>query len=838
MDVLNRIQTEHELYFSYSNDLVEGKSVTLQVETSSRQALLDTLLHPLGLTAFSKSKAFYVIGPYIENRPLIVHVSDYSSSNPLPFAYVKLGIDDFYQPTDGKGNLQVKANDLRLGMEVSYVGYSSFSSKLYVVSKEGKDTIRIALNPLIKGLSVVTILEYINSAIALKDDYSTIELRPDAMEVLPGLPESDILLTTQMIPGVESNDETASGLNVRGGQRDQLLIYWDRIPVYHTAHYFGSITSLIPSAVTLVNVYRNYIPASYNGGASGLLDIHAFDRKSEKASGEINLTSTHVDATARLPISKSFSIDVAARSSYNHLITTPTFNAYTLKLFEGSKVEVFEDASSDLDDEVGLSTQLAFNDVNAKITWNPSAKNTISASFLTNANRFNLSVEEDEFDNSSFQDHDVRSTGFNVFQRREWTKEWSSEASYSLASYEMQNTSKLTSFEEEEDSITIGLDINNTLRNHELKGKLHYKKNDKWNAELGYQFNSINSSFVQENRETFEPTFTDSLEFIENVHGVWLGTQAHFGKLMVQPQLRADYFSNQEEVLIKPVVATRYQMSKSLAFKASAGRYSQFIRLLDDNELNVTNITEGVWVVADGDEVDIFTSQQASLGLAYKKGGWLVDLDGFYKKLDGVIASNQYQEQVDEDNEIDFVDGTGTVRGIDIMVKRKTRYYTPWLSYSLSKASSHFEEYAEEEFPSFLDRPHQLHFVNTFVWKNLESSLGYTFKSGAPYSTPVGLKQIVEDDDVFYIIDWNTLNNSRLPSYHRFDLSVWYKFRSDQKHWRGKMGLSVVNFTNRSNVWRRTFFLEEADDDETPELIQEEQYFLGITPSFSLKLTY
>lgn len=838
VEVLNRIQTEHELYFSYSNDLVDGKTVTLRVETSSKQALLDTLLHPLGLAAFSKSKSFYVIGTYTENRSITVHVSDYLSAAALPFAYVKLGIDDFYQPTDGQGNITVKANDLRLGLEVSYVGYTSFSSKLQLVAKAGNDTMRIALNPVIKGLSVVTILEYINSAIALKDDYSTIELRPDAMEVLPGLPESDILLTTQMIPGVESNDETASGLNVRGGQRDQLLIYWDRIPVYHTAHYFGSITSLIPSAVTLVNVYRNYIPASYNGGASGLLDIHAFDKPSEKASGEVNLTSTHVDATARLPISKVFSIDVAARSSYNHLITTPTFNAYTLKLFEGSKVEVFEDASSDLDDETGLSTQLAFNDLNAKLTWKPNVKNTISASFLANGNRFNLWLEEDEFDNSSFQDHEVWSRGFNVFQQRKWSNTWSIEASYSMASYEMQNTSKLTRFEEGEDSITTSIDMNNELINHEVKGQLHYQKNDKWNAELGYQFNSIHSSFVQENQETFEPDLTDTLEFQENIHGIWLGAQTHLGKLMVQPQLRVDYFSNQEEILVKPVIASRYQVSRSLAIKASAGRYSQFIRLLDDNELNVTNITEGVWVVADGDDVDIFTSEQASLGFALKKGGWLVDIDGFYKSLDGVIASNQYQEQIDEDNEIDFVDGTGTVRGIDVMVKSKTRHYSPWLSYSFSKATSYFEEYSDEAFPSFLDRPHQLHFVNTFVWKNLESSLGYTFKSGAPYSTPVGFKQIEEEDDIYYIIDWNTLNNSRLPSYQRFDLSVWYKFRSDQKHWRGKMGLSIVNFTNRSNVWRRTFFLEEADDDETPELIQEEQYFLGITPSFSLKLTY
>ena len=59
------------------------------------------------------------------------------------------------------------------------------------------------------------------------------------MEVLPGLSERDVLLTAQILAGINSNDETASGLNIRGSSRDNTFIYWNDIPIYQSAHYFG-----------------------------------------------------------------------------------------------------------------------------------------------------------------------------------------------------------------------------------------------------------------------------------------------------------------------------------------------------------------------------------------------------------------------------------------------------------------------------------------------------------------------------------------------------------------------------------------------------------------------
>ena len=89
---------------------------------------------------------------------------------------------------------------------------------------------------------------------------SSFKILPQEMEVLPGLSERDVLLSAQIISGISSNDETASGLNIRGSSRDNTFFYWNNIPMYQAAHYFGNISSFIPSSIGEVDIYKNYVP--------------------------------------------------------------------------------------------------------------------------------------------------------------------------------------------------------------------------------------------------------------------------------------------------------------------------------------------------------------------------------------------------------------------------------------------------------------------------------------------------------------------------------------------------------------------------------------------------
>lgn len=836
-EVLERVEESEDIHFSYAVRNVAGRVVNLDVQGLSRQAFLDTLLHPLGLQAVAKSAAFYTIETYSKSKRVVLKVADAMSQEPLAFAHFRLGNKPFGTALNGDGELAVSSAKLKgSSLMLSYVGYQKV---VLQIDSTGSlpDTLKIPMQRLLQGLEEVVILEYLNRAIVVKDDYSTTTLLIQEMEVLPGLPEPDVLLSTQMLPGVESSDETASGLNFRGGARDQTLIYWDRIPVYHAAHYFGSITSFIPSTVQEVEVYRNYIPANFSGASSGLLNIKSFQEVTPSISGGANLTSTHLDAHLNVPLGNKLSLMVAGRNSYNHRLETPTFQAYSDKLFDGSKVGNLREQLEE-DDELEYLSQLIFRDINAKVIWKPSQKDMVSASMLINSNGLNFNSDDEEFERKSFQFHDVSSLGFSLYHQRKWSSKWETEVSATIADYSMEHSSKEVS-NEEGDSSSQQLDINNHLVNTELQLKGRYKPSERWQAEVGYQFNGLESDLFYLEKEDEEPDFEDTVYTQGRVHGAFVGMEWSLGKLVVAPQFRLDFWEGKHEqmVLPKPVLHTRYELSKGLGLKASYGHYSQYIRAIDDPSLNVTNVSESIWIVSDDDDIGLMRNRQLTLGFLFQRKGWLIDADLYYKRMDGLLADRQNTESID--TEIEFADGLGRVRGLDLMLRKKFKNYSAWVSYSRSKSIVFFEEYGSDGFPDFTDRPHQLRIVNTFNHKRLQMSLGWTYKSGNPYTRPDGLRLVEEDDESYYVPNWEQINQARMEDYHRMDLSLWYNFSPNESKWVGKAGFSVLNLYGRDNIWRRSFYAEPTEEDERVfEIVEEERFFLGFTPSFSLSISF
>ena len=66
----------------------------------------------------------------------------------------------------------------------------------------------------------------------------------------PGLlGEVDLVKQVQILPGVTTVGESASGFNVRGGSVDQNLILYDALPVFGSSHVFGFLSAFYKTAI-------------------------------------------------------------------------------------------------------------------------------------------------------------------------------------------------------------------------------------------------------------------------------------------------------------------------------------------------------------------------------------------------------------------------------------------------------------------------------------------------------------------------------------------------------------------------------------------------------------
>jgi hypothetical protein len=76
---------------------------------------------------------------------------------------------------------------------------------------------------------------------------STAKLDIKQINKIPAfLGEVDVIRAIQLLPGVTTVGEGASGFNVRGGNVDQNLILLDEAPVYNSSHLFGFFSVFNP----------------------------------------------------------------------------------------------------------------------------------------------------------------------------------------------------------------------------------------------------------------------------------------------------------------------------------------------------------------------------------------------------------------------------------------------------------------------------------------------------------------------------------------------------------------------------------------------------------------
>ncbi len=838
-EIFADLESRYGLYFSFAVSDIEAVKTSIDATDQPIAEFLQVLLSPHQLTFEHVDQAFYSVSK-ARSIALRIQVSDLETGEELPFATARiLGTSQGFV-----GNLKgsfdvVIENPATTQLEFSFVGYEPLRLDLKKV--DPTRTISIALSKDIRELDGVVIREYLNKGVTTDDRASSIAIDVQEMEILPGLAERDVLLSAQILAGVGSADESASGINIRGSASSNSLIYWNNIPVYQAAHYFGNISSFIPSVVGQLEVFKNHIPLDYGGSSSGLLLIDTREGH-DRLIGETSFNLTHADFYTSVPLlDGDLHVTLAGRRSYNDLFATPTFNSLSNKIFEGSRTEDVQQSLSD--DEFEYNSKLIFSDLNLVIDYELSSKEELSLSALYSRSQLDYFSDDDEGEQEANQVHNVNNKGVNVNWTRRWHDQFSSEVSTSFADYHMDYS--LESQRIDEDEIASNREArSNDLQNWESRVTFNYNPFNRHYFKTGYQFNQVDATLSIDEELFLEEDFRERTSSKAVTQGIFLD---YFGKLNNGIQLGAGVRQNWTSTVpgskLDRHVRLNYAMNDHWLIKSSWGFYHQYITSLQEVDFIFSNTIEQNWVVASEEEdVPVIRNDQWVLGFLMDEEGWLIDLDLFTKDVDAPISRN-FGPAVDEQDDEVLILGTERVTGLDLMIKRKWKHYKAWMSYSFqdSEVSVEVDDDQEIHFTSGINLRHQFQLSQTWQWNDWEFSTGYTRKSGLPYTEANRLLFIVEEDgESYYEIEYQSVNARRLNAYERVDVSLWYKFSQQPKlPFKGEIGLSVLNVLNRDNLYSRTFLIDESDEIEDQIIIsREDRRLIGITPNLSIRLIW
>lgn len=691
---------------------------------------------------------------------------------------------------------------------VSIIGYKTFTfsitleksiTKNFELSEEGKDLDEVEIT----GEAADKNVKSTEMGVA-KLDIKQINKIPAL------LGEVDVIRAIQLLPGVTTVGEGASGFNVRGGNIDQNLILLDEAPVYNSSHLFGFFSVFNPDAVKDVKLIKGGIPSQYGGRVSSILDVRMKEGNSKKLAVNGGIGTIFSRLSIEAPIIKDkASFIIAGRRSYIDALVKPFLKS-------GNALK---------------KADFYFYDLTAKFNWRINDKNTVFASGYLGRDVFGASVFGFDWGNTT------ATTRWNhIFSKKLFMN---ATAFYSNYSYKLGFTTNNGQ----------GFKWKSNIVNYSGKTDFIYYLNNRNTIRFGAQ--ALVYDFLPfDATGTFE---NGSVKFLaDKRYGVeysaYLGNEQKITqKLTVEYGLRlsmytyvgsgkAYYFRDTTEntalpldhsqnysanELIKkyinpePRISANYVLSKSSSIKASYNRMAQYIQLISNT---AASTPLDVYTIASNN-LKPLTADQVSLGYFrnFKDNMFETSVEGYYKylknQLDYIDNADLFINSTVENQ---LLQGLGRAYGAEFYVKKSKGKLQGWISYTLSKTERLVRGISNDNwFYSRYDRTHVLNTsVNYDLTKRWNISANFVFLSGVPGTFPNSKIQI-QSLNIPYNTD-GIRNNYRITPYHRLDLGATYSFKKNEtRRYKQTLVFSCYNVYNRRNAFSIYFRTKTGEPQQT-----------------------
>ncbi|MEM9920518.1 MAG: carboxypeptidase-like regulatory domain-containing protein [Bacteroidota bacterium] len=841
---LDEISQQLHCTFAYSDAYISPHTINLTIKEQSLDTVLERLLENTGLS-FSLEDYPYIpllleadqtaLPPPKEwpIQSICGEVIDGQSGEKLAFANVRLVGTSRGGSTDEQGRFRFVATaDWGDTLEVSYLGYERQLVALQALKNSPCLSIEMQYNEM--EMPAVMVKDKALTLLRADRNGGGYRILPNKVGAVPGWGDADLFRLLQLMPGVSSTDESASGLSVRGGTPDQNLVLWDGIPIYHTGHFFGMLSAFNPQIVEEVSVYRGGFGAKYGGRVSSVIDIKSSPSQVDSFEIGAGMDLISLNGYIKFPIfKKKAGFQFAFRNSITDDLQSATFQRLFKQIAANGKIGDQQQLLSEGSEEFTAYPLFSYSEINAKLVFRQNERSKGSISFHGSGDQFDYEVASRG--NQYFLNNDrlvFNSVGTSINLEQRWTSEFDTEINLVVWGYE--------SIYEAAYSLDTAVafqgrgGLTNRISGVELRvdNRFYIQKNHRLN--LGYQATRTNAELVylqQVLSEGIDDSVNVAFDGIVNTIYVDYDYRIE-DQLSIDVGLRYNVFRSQELGLWEPRISVDYQpMGDDLHLKVALGQYHQFAsQIVESNELG---LGEQLWIFADVDNLPIVRAWQASLGASWRKNGWIYDLEFYGKRTDNLTTLRlRFEEDLER---APFSHGSSSAWGMDLLIKKQWNRYNSWLSYSLAGVRYKFDSIDENRwFPALHDQRHQLSWTHIFNSKKWDLSANFAFGSGRPYTPASGVEEVENKDtgQIYYRARYDDRNSARLPIYQRVDLSAAFKFGNARKGHKGKVGLSIFNFFDRVNIRNRDYIIKTPDQNNpSPELVRLDRHLLGVTPN-------
>ena len=693
----------------------------------------------------------------------------------------------FYSITLKQGEYKLRSQSL---------GYKDYSE---TINLNKNTSLNLYMEEEIESLDAVVVTE--------NNEEIDIELPVLSLNILSGktirqtpvvFGESDILKTIQLLPGVSSAGEGASGFNVRGGGADQNLILFDEAIIYNSSHLFGLFSVFNSDAIKEVKLFKGGIPSSYGGRLSSVLDVYQKDGNNQNFSfnGGIGAISSRFLAEGPIQKNKS-SFLVASRGTYAHLF---------LKLTDIENIAYFYDLNTKSNFVIDKKNKIYLSGYFGRDLFklDGTFSNTYGNSTLNL--RWNHLINEKTFTNTSL----IFSNYYYGLQLDFVGFDWKSGIKNFNFKFDLKN------YFSNKFQFNYGLNLIYFDFNPGSIGPL--------TDESGINFSQLNKKFAMENSAYF-----DVIHKISNKLSMRYGFRINQFLRLRQNGLQKyldnnpliydevlgiydpatpvqDNFDNNSSVFrtysnLEPRLNISYNFQNK-SIKASYNRLNQYLHLIS-NTSSPTPLD--IWVPS-GPYIKPQKLDQFALGYYTKVKEVKLESEVFYKKIKNRLDYIDGADLVANDNiETVILPGRSRAYGMELLLKKNLGRHKYWIAYTLSKSEQKTPGRNNNEnginmskwYNTPYDKTHDFSINSEYnINKKLKIVGNFIFQTGQPTNYPNSQYNYMN----LNVPNYGERNSQRLPNYHRLDINLTLTPNRNNKKIESSWVFGVYNIYDRDNA--------------------------------------
>ena len=856
-DALKQLEKETSISFAYDSSPVFNKKIKAEFTNESVKEILNSLLsnNNLDYKLIGDKVSIYTKRKDNKKRnksTISGYIYDAETGEVLIGAtiYVKsLGIGAI---TNIYGFYSLTLPSVECEVLYSFIGYETVKKG---ITLDGNIELNINL---IEGKTLQEVVVTGERKQQESTEISTCNLSMIKVKALPVLlGERDIIKTAQLLPGIQSGNEGASGLYVRGGGPDQNLILLDGVTIYNANHLFGFFSVFNADAINRVKLVKGGFPAEYGGRLSSVVDIQMNEGDMKKIHGEGSIGIISSKLMLNGPIIKDkTSFMISARRTYIDLLARPI-----IPLLNKQNNDSDPDSMNDK-----VNGGYYFYDVNSKINHIINKNNRIYFSAYLGDDKFYMKQSyqyTDYLDNKKYYEKSAgKLTWGNKIMALRWNHQYAPKL-FSNVTLNFSDYKFVTGFGEKiwedgkENSPVEDISFEYLSGITDWSGKINFffypNPKHKINFGISETYHTfkpgVNQFKFSTNGVSLDTTFGSRNTYAHELHSyfqddfkVTSKLSANIGIHFANLYVREKWYHS-----LQPRIALNYQLDEKSYIKASYSRMAQFLHLLSNTSVGLPT---DLWVPAT-DSIPPQYGNQVAIG--YVRGlpkGFRISTEGYYKTMENIIeykegasflGTNTNWEQLVEI-------GKGWSYGAEVLFEKRTGKTTGWIGYTLSWTNRKFENLNHgNTYPYRYDRRHDISVAVTHKF-NDKVDIGVVWVYGTGNAVSLALQRYnaidLDYNNISYYDDYyeepasNTINyykdknDYRMPSYHRLDVGV--NIHKEKKWGEATWSFGLYNAYNRKNP----FYLQFGHIRNSDKYVLKQISLFPIIPSVSYNFKF